>query len=119
MIGERELKTMKPTAILVNTARGPIINYSSLIKALENGWIAGAGIDGYDEEPLQPNHPITRFKNVVLSPHAGSATHETRTKMAKLVAENLTVFYKGKVPPTLVNKEVIKVRPPGFEKPTA
>ena len=115
MIGERELKMMKPTAILINTARGPVVDTKALVKALEEGWIAGAGIDVFEEEPLPPNHPLTRFKNVVLAPHAASATYETRTKMAELVAKNLIAFYKGEIPPTLVNKDVVKVRSPGFK----
>ena len=115
MIGEKELKLMKKTAILVNTARGAVIDTNALVKALEEGWIAGAGLDVFEQEPLPPDHPLTKFKNVVLVPHIGSATYETRTRMAELVAENLIAFAKGEVPPTLVNKEVVKVRPPGFK----
>ncbi|RLG83539.1 MAG: D-glycerate dehydrogenase, partial [Thermoprotei archaeon] len=105
---------MKPTAILINTARGAVVDTKALVKALEEGWIAGAGLDVFEQEPLPPNHPLTRFKNVILVPHIGSATYETRLKMAELVAENLIAFYEGRVPPTLVNKDVVKVRPPGF-----
>ncbi len=114
MIGERELKMMKPTAILINTARGPVIDEKALVKALKEGWIAGAGLDVFNEEPLPKDHPLTKLENVVLAPHIGSAARETRTKMAVLVAENLIAFYKGEIPPTLVNKEVVKIKPPGY-----
>ena len=114
MIDEEKLRLMKRTAILINTARGAVVDTNALVKALKEGWIAGAGLDVFEEEPLDPNHPLTAFKNVVLLPHIGSATYETRHRMAELVAENLIAFYKGEVPPTLVNKDVLKVRKPGF-----
>ncbi|MCI4436581.1 MAG: D-glycerate dehydrogenase [Ignisphaera sp.] len=115
MINEERLKKMKRTAILINTARGAVVDTEALIKALREGWIAGAGLDVFEGEPIPPNHPLTAFKNVVLAPHIGSATYEARHAMAELVAENLIAFYEGRVPPTLVNKEVVKVRPPGFK----
>ena len=111
---EERLKKMKRSALLINTARGAVIDTEALAKALREGWIAGAGLDVHESEPLDPNHPITAFKNVVLLPHIGSATYETRHRMAELVAENLIAFYKGEIPPTLVNKDVVKVRKPGF-----
>jgi glyoxylate reductase len=114
MIGERELKMMKKTAVLVNTARGAVIDTDALVKALKEKWIAAAGLDVFEQEPLPPDHPLTKLDNVVLAPHIASATYETRAAMAELVARNLIAFYKGEVPPTLVNKEVVKVRPPGF-----
>ena len=114
MIGERELKLMKPTALLINTARGAVIDTEALVRALREGWIAGAALDVFEQEPLPPEHPLTKFNNVILTPHIGSATVETRNKMAELVAENLIAFYKGKVPPTLVNRDVVNVRSPGF-----
>jgi len=115
MIGERELKLMKNTAYLINTARGKVVDTDALVRALKEGWIAGAGLDVFEEEPLPPDHPLTKLDNVVLTPHIGSATVETRTRMALMVAENLIEFYKGNVPPNLVNPEVVKVRPPGFQ----
>jgi glyoxylate reductase len=114
MIGERELKVMKKTAVLVNTSRGAVVDEAALTRALKEGWIAAAGLDVFEREPLPPDHPLTKLDNVVLAPHIGSATYETRAAMAELVARNLVAFYKGEVPPTLVNKEVVKVRPPGF-----
>ncbi len=115
LIGERELKMMKKTAYLVNTARGRIVDLDALVKALKEGWIAGAALDVFPQEPLPPDHPITKLDNVVLAPHIGSATWQTRTKMADLVADNLVAFAEGRIPPTLVNKEVTKVKPPGFQ----
>jgi len=116
MIGERELRMMKPTAILVNVGRGAVVDTEALVKALREGWIAGAALDVFEEEPLPENHPLTAFKNVVLAPHIGSATRETRLKMALMAAENLVAFARGEVPPNLVNPEVVKVRPPGFNR---
>jgi len=114
MIDEERLKKVKRGAIIVNTSRGAVIDTRALVKALEEGWIAGAGLDVYEEEPLNPNHPLTRFKNVVLTPHIGSATRETRLAMAMLAVENLVAFAMGREPPNLVNREVLSVRPPGF-----
>jgi glyoxylate reductase len=114
MIGEEELKLMKKDAYLVNTARGAIIDTNALVKAIKEGWIAGAALDVFEQEPLPAKHELIGLKNVVLTPHIGSATIEARTAMALKVAENLTAFYHKRVPPDLVNKEVIKMRKPGF-----
>ncbi|WP_297093328.1 glyoxylate reductase [Thermococcus sp.] len=113
MINEERLKLMKPTAILVNIARGKVVDTEALVKALREGWIAGAGLDVFEEEPYY-HEELFRLKNVVLAPHIGSATHGAREGMAELVARNLIVFKNGEVPPTLVNREVVKVRKPGF-----
>ncbi len=88
MIDEKQFQLMKPTAILINTARGPIINESALIHALKNSRIRGAGLDVYQEEPTK-NRELFKLNNVVLTPHIGSATHETRIKMADLAVTNL------------------------------
>ena len=114
LVGERLLRLMKKNAILINTARGKVVDLDALYRALKEGWIAGAGLDVFPSEPLDPSHPITKLPNVVLLPHIGSATWETRSMMAELVYQNLEAFYRGQVPPTLVNKEVVNVRPPGF-----
>ena len=114
MINEERLRLMKPTAILVNIARGKVVDTEALVKALREGWIAGAGLDVFEEEPYY-HEELFRLKNVVLAPHIGSATHGAREGMAELVARNLIAFKNGEVPPTLVNKEVVKVRTPGFE----
>ncbi|MDK2373201.1 MAG: glyoxylate reductase [Candidatus Korarchaeota archaeon] len=114
LIGEEQLRKMKPTAFLINTARGKVVDQKALYKALKEGWIAGAGLDVFEQEPISPDDPLLKLDNVVLAPHAASASHETRSRMAEMVAENLIAFLNGKVPPNLVNKEVVNVRPPGF-----
>jgi Lactate dehydrogenase and related dehydrogenases len=114
LVNESRLRLMKRTAFIVNTARGKIIDLDALYKALKEGWIAGAGLDVYPSEPLDPSHPITKLSNVVLAPHIGSATIETRAGMAEIVYRNLEAFYRRQRPPTLVNEGVLRVRPPGF-----
>ncbi len=114
IIDEGKLRLMKRTAMLVNTSRGGVVSTSALVKALKKGWISGAGLDVFDEEPLPPGHPLTMLDNVVLAPHVGSGTKKTRERMAYLVAENLIAFHLGRVPPNLVNTEVVDIRSPGF-----
>ncbi|ACJ16433.1 glyoxylate reductase [Thermococcus onnurineus NA1] len=114
MINEERLKLMKPTAILVNIARGKVVDTEALVKALREGWIAGAGLDVFEEEPYY-HEELFSLDNVVLAPHIGSATYGAREGMAELVARNLIAFKNGEVPPTLVNREVLNVRKPGFE----
>jgi len=109
LIGEKELRMMKKTAILINTARGPIIDEHALIKALTEQWIFGAGLDVYEREPEIPEE-LKELDNVVLEPHTGSATNETRTKMALMAAENLLAGLRGEIPPNCVNKEVFQKR---------
>ncbi|HID90826.1 TPA: D-glycerate dehydrogenase [Candidatus Bathyarchaeota archaeon] len=110
LIGERELGLMKRSAYLINTSRGPVVDEAALARALEEGRIAGAALDVYEREP-KVHESLLRLDNVVLVPHIGSATIETRTKMAMMAAENLLAVLKGKIPPSLVNKEVLKVTP--------
>ncbi|MGC9114951.1 MAG: glyoxylate reductase [Fervidicoccaceae archaeon] len=115
LINEQRLRLMKPTAYLINVARGAIVDTNALVKALKEGWIAGAGLDVFEEEPLPASHELTKLKNVVLVPHIGSATIEARNAMAEKVALNLIEFLNGRIPPDLVNKDVVKVRQPGFK----
>lgn len=106
LIGRRELSLMKPTAYLINTSRGPVVDESALVEALKTKKIAGAGLDVYENEPKI--HPgLLKLENVVLLPHIGSATKETREKMSLMAAENLMAGLKGKQPPNLVNPEVL------------
>ncbi|ASI98651.1 glyoxylate reductase [Thermococcus celer] len=114
LINEERLRLMKRTAILVNIARGKVVDTKALVKALKEGWIAGAGLDVYEEEPYY-NGELFAMENVVLAPHIGSATHGAREGMAELVAVNLIAFKNGEIPPTLVNREVVEVRKPGFD----
>ena len=113
MVNEERLKLMKPTAILVNIARGKVVDTEALVKALKKGWIAGAGLDVFEKEPYY-HEELFKLKNVVLAPHIGSATFGAREGMAELVARNLIAFKNGEVPPTLVNREALEVRKPGF-----
>ena len=97
LIGAAELEKMKPTAILVNTSRGPVVDEAALADALENKHIFAAGLDVYEEEPEV--HPkLLELENVVLAPHIGSASIETRNKMAVLAAENIVAVLRGKRP---------------------
>jgi D-3-phosphoglycerate dehydrogenase len=106
-IGERELKLMKKTAILVNNSRGPVIDEKALVKALKTGEIAYAGLDVFENEPeLAPG--LAELNNVVLTPHTSSATTETRTKMGLLAAENAIAIIEGRRPPHIVNPEVLE-----------
>jgi glyoxylate reductase len=102
LIGAEELERMKPTSILVNTSRGPVVDEGALADALENGRIFAAGLDVYEEEPNV--HPkLLELENVVLAPHIGSASMETRDRMATLAAENLRAVLRGEQPMTPVN----------------
>lgn len=96
MINEERLKLMKKTAILINTARGPVVDTNALVKALQEGWIAGAGLDVFEEEPLPLNHPLTKLENVVLTPHIGASTHEAQARAGIQVAEKVIEFFKQK-----------------------
>lgn len=115
LMDEEKLRLMKKTAILINNARGPVIDEKALYKALTEGWIAGAGLDVFEQEPTPQNNPLLTLENVVVAPHISSASFETRSRMAEMVAENLTAFFEGKVPPNLVNKEVVGIRKPGWK----
>jgi len=108
MIGRRELELMKPTAVLVNTSRGAVVDEAELIRALENDVIRAAGLDVFEREPLPPDSPLLQLDNVVLAPHIGSASIETRSRMATICARNLIAALKGEKPPHLVNAEVWK-----------
>jgi glyoxylate reductase len=105
LIGPAELKMMKPTAHLINTARGPVVDEKALVEALRTRVIAGAGLDVYENEPtITPG--LTELNNVVCLPHIGSATTATRSKMAELAATNILAVLRGERPPTPVNHEV-------------
>jgi glyoxylate reductase len=105
LIGSKELQWMKPTAYLINTSRGPVVDESALVQALEEKRIAGATLDVFEEEPKI--HPgLVGLSNVVLAPHIASASVETRTRMAMMATENVAAVLTGKRPPNLVNTEV-------------
>jgi glyoxylate reductase len=106
LIGEPELRSMKDTAYLVNTARGPIVDSGALERALREGWIAGAALDVTDPEPLPADHPLLGAPNLLVVPHVGSATHRTREAMADLAVDNLLAGLAGERMPACVNPEV-------------
>lgn len=106
LIGEAEFKRMKKTAYLINTTRGPVVDELALLKALQTQEISGAGLDVYEKEPaLTPG--LIELKNVVLLPHIGSATLETRNKMAEIAAENAIAILAGRAPQAIANPEVL------------
>ena len=105
-IGERELALMKPTAYLINTARGKIVDEKALVKALAKGAIAGAGLDVFEHEPEVPRQ-LVKMTNVVLTPHLGSGILEVREKMANIVVDNILAVLEGRRPPNIVNPEVL------------
>jgi len=105
LISEKQLKMMKKTAILINTSRGPVIDEKALIKALNEKWIFGAGLDVYENEPIIPEE-LKKLDNVILMPHSASATFSSRSGMAIMAAENMLAGLKGKRPPNCVNPEL-------------
>jgi glyoxylate reductase len=110
LVGERELKLMKPTAFLVNSARGPVVDEKALVRALQEKRIAGAGLDVYENEPdVEP--ALIAMKNVVLTPHLGSAVKELRESMANVVADNVIAVLEGRQPPNCWNPEIYKRDP--------
>lgn len=111
LINAEKLKLMKKTAYLINNSRGPVVDEKALYEALKEGRIAGAGLDVFEQEPTPVDNPLLKLDNVVVAPHISSASYETRSRMAEMVAENLVAFFEGKMPPNLVNPDVVKVRP--------
>jgi lactate dehydrogenase-like 2-hydroxyacid dehydrogenase len=99
LIDEQALRWMKPTAYLINTARGPMVDQEALARALREGWIAGAGLDVTDPEPLPADHPLLDSPNLVVLPHLGSATRATRERMADLAVDNLLAGLAGEPMP--------------------
>lgn len=106
LIGRRELDLMKPSAYLINTARGPVVDEAALVQALREKRIAGAGLDVYENEPT-PAPGLTELDNVVCVCHLGSATEATRSRMSAMAAENLLAAMQGRMPPNPVNPEAM------------
>jgi glyoxylate reductase len=107
LIDREKLKLVKPTAILINTGRGPVIEEAALAEALAEGRLAAAGLDVYEHEPeIEPR--LFSLPNVVLLPHIGSATYEARSAMAELAAFNIIDLFEGRVPRTCINPEFVK-----------
>ncbi len=112
LINEKRLRLMKESAILVNNSRGAVVDEEALYKALKENWIAGAGLDVFEQEPTPQNNPLLKLGNIVVAPHISSSSFETRSKMSGMVAENLVAFFEGKMPPNLVNKDVVNIKKP-------
>lgn len=110
MIGERQLRSMKPTSVLINTARGPLVDQAALRTALSEGWIAGAALDVTDPEPIAADDPLLLLPNLVIAPHIASASVATRSRMAMLAAEQLVEALEGRLPVHAVNPEAYKRR---------
>jgi len=107
LINEQKLGLMKSTSYLINTARGSIVDEKALMRALREKWIAGAALDVFEKEPVSRSNQLLKMKNVVLAPHIGSASKETREKMAEVAAINLLNVLNGKRPIYIVNPETL------------
>jgi phosphoglycerate dehydrogenase-like enzyme len=108
MIGEKEFHKMKKTAFLINTARGPIINEAALIKALREGWIQGAGIDVFEQEPTPHNNPLLKLDNVIVTPHAICFVDEYFEIMWDQILSQISQIINGEVPENVVNRGVLE-----------
>jgi len=108
LLSTAQFKLMKPTAFLINAARGPIVDQRALYLALRDGLIAGAALDVTDLEPIPQDDPLLSLDNCLILPHIGSASIATRTRMATLAAENIAAFLSGNRPPTPVNPQVLE-----------
>jgi glyoxylate reductase len=108
LIGEATLALMKPTAILINTARGPLVDTAALVRALERKTIAGAALDVTDPEPLPADHPLVGLPSCLVVPHIGSASLATRRRMSTMAADNLLAGLRSERPPNLVNPEALR-----------
>jgi glyoxylate reductase len=110
LLGAEQFKKMKPTCVVVNTGRGPIIDTMALAEALRNKRIAYAALDVTETEPIAPDHPLLELDNVIITPHIASASIQARTAMGMLAADNLIAGLKGEMPPTPVNPDALKNR---------
>jgi glyoxylate reductase len=108
LVGEQELSLMKPTAVLINTARGAIVDQRALWRFLKERRIAAAAIDVSDEEPIAPDDPLLELDNIIITPHIASASVATRLGMAKMAVENLLTALRGQVPAQCVNREAVR-----------
>ncbi len=104
LVNAEALRQMKPSAYLINVARGPVVVTNDLVQALKSGWIAGAGLDVTDPEPLPPEHPLYHLPNCLITPHIGSATHTTRRRMTEVAIANLLAGLQGRPLPHQANR---------------
>jgi phosphoglycerate dehydrogenase-like enzyme len=108
MLGKAEFAIMKPDAVLINTARGPIVNEAALIEALENKKIAGAGLDVFEQEPLRPDSPLVAMENVILTSHSIAWTEELFRDMGRIDCEGALAIHRGEIPKHVVNPRVLE-----------
>ena len=108
LIGERELRLMKPEAVLINTARGPIVDEHALAEALESGTLRAAALDVFEAEPLDPNSPLLRLENVILTSHSIAWTEQGFRDMGRIDCEGALAVRRGEAPPNVVNPEVLQ-----------
>lgn len=108
LIGKEELQRMKKSAILINTSRSRVVDTDALYAALREEEIAGAGVDVFDSEPVDPDDPLIQLDNIAMTPHIGSASIKTREAMAVMAAENMMAGLSGQIPPNPVNPEVLE-----------
>jgi phosphoglycerate dehydrogenase-like enzyme len=113
LVTARHLSLMKPTAFLINTARGPLVDEAALVAALRERRIAGAGLDVFDAEPLPANHPFLALENVVLTPHIGYVTEEAYHIFFRQVVENIESYLDGHLPPRALNPDALGRRAAG------
>lgn len=106
LVGEQEIASMKPTAYIVNTARGPVIKEEALYKALVTGKIAGAGLDVFEEEPLKPTNPLLQLSNVVATPHALPRAWESTARTTSMIQDAVLAIIEGRIPETILNPNV-------------
>jgi phosphoglycerate dehydrogenase-like enzyme len=104
---------MKPSALLVNTARGPIVDEAALLEMLQSGRLWGAALDVFAEEPLPANHPFTRLENVVLTPHVGWVSQDSFVSYFEHIVENVEAYLDGRPIPRMVNPEALEHRQSG------
>ena len=108
LVGEQELRKMKSTAYLISTSRGPVVDEAALIEALQGGWIRGAGIDVFEQEPVHPDNPILGMDNVVVSPHSLCHTDEYYKLAWSGKLQQAAQILRGEIPEALVNREVLE-----------
>jgi phosphoglycerate dehydrogenase-like enzyme len=107
LLGQRELGLMKPTAFLINTARGPIVDQAALVAALADRQLAGAGLDVFETEPLPADDPLRQLDNLILTPHSASWSVESSAECRRVAVEHVVTVLRGGVPSDVVNRAVL------------
>ena len=107
IIGEAELRQMKPSAILINVARGPIVQTDAVVRALRERWIAGAALDVLEMEPVQPEHPLLELDNVILTPHVAFFSQQSIAELTRRCAQQVKDVFEGRMPENVRNPQVL------------